>query len=135
MSLFIFSFACKDEVADKKNTGQIPQIKFHTKEQEGRWKNRADDHMPVVKRLENDPYKISVTVPMEQRDNENHYIEVIVLLEGKNKEIAKKSFTRKDTKFSTIFTLPPDFDLEKQLNVVAKCSMHGMWIAPVPKAE
>ncbi len=112
------------------NQNKIEEIKFHTQSQEGRWKGKAEDHTPVIKKLTEETFE--VTVPLKKEGNQRHYIEVIVFMEGKRIQLAEKKFTPLDQNFRAVFSYPKNPKPNTDYYVVAKCNLHQMWLAPVP---
>lgn len=125
-------FSCSDQynMGSHKPEKQNPKkIKMHTKNSPGVWPQHADSHTPVIERDPDKPQEIMVTIPFKGTKNPLHYIETIILLQGK-KEIQKKTFTFSFEPAKAKFLLPDP--KAKDYSVLTKCNTHGMWIAPVP---
>lgn len=131
ISLLPFA-ACKDDTADFTRSKDFGKIKFHTKEQEGRWPGKGEDHIPIIKWSKSNANQIIVTVPLEKKSAGRHFIEVIVFMEGDKKEIAKKSFAADENLFQAVFPMPKDYNPEKSYWVIGKCNLHQMWRSKVP---
>ena len=102
--------------------------KYHTANQEGHWQNQSPEHLPRIS-FKND-YAIEVTVPLEQTWKPRHYIEVIALIDEKEREIEVKTFQPNIDKIKTEFKIPMG---DGSYRVLVKCNLHDMWIAPVKK--
>jgi desulfoferrodoxin (superoxide reductase-like protein) len=100
--------------------------KFYSADEPGRWEAQAADHDIQVSIIEDAKGKrgIEVFVPFTKERNEQHYVEAIVLLDEKNRELAKRSFKRGE-KAITIFEITDK--IKFPVYVVSKCNMHEMW--------
>ncbi len=124
----ITQVACGD--LDETEKIQVP--KYHTESEPGQWIMEIDTHVPIVSYEGDDA--IVVRVPIKPSMTPKHYIEAIVLLDGR-REIASKKFSFTFEEPRARFVLPDPS--RGNYRVVAKCNLHDMWIAPVnlPKRE
>ncbi len=113
-----------------KSSGKI-QL-FYSADEPGRWEAQAFDHEVQAVIVEDALGKrgIEVSVPLET--DEKHYIEAIVLLDGNNRELAKKTFKRGE-KAKTIFEISDK--IKFPVYIVSKCNMHEMWRKKVEGTE
>ncbi len=89
----------------------------------GKWRDYKVDHqLSVQVKGKGDYLTVRVEVPLKTTNE--HYIEVIVLVDGKNREIAKQTFARSEKPVA-------EFNIRKEETVnlfaVAKCNQHDMW--------
>jgi desulfoferrodoxin (superoxide reductase-like protein) len=119
--------ACNTDDARTKRP-EIP--KYHTQEAVGIWDNEVDSHMPVITGLGNK--KIEVRINFTPTIDPPHYIETIVLMKGKEKQIEAKKFTLSKEWPVAVFTVPT---YEDDYWVVAKCNLHDMWKADVKLSD
>jgi len=119
--IFAINSGCGDSpVSDK-------QPKYYTADENHRWSNIVDDHMPEIEFINDDKTRIKVEVPLKPTQNPRHYIQVIALMEGE-KEIASKKFNFSYNQAKAEFDLP---DAEKSYWILVKCNKHDMWKAEV----
>lgn len=117
--------------------GQVPKTdapppppKYHTPTNPGAWESKAKEHNVSVRYLSADT--IEVTVPLQSSIQPRHYIEVILLQDEKEKEIAVQHFKPSYIPAKAEFRLP---DSTKPYYIVIKCNLHDMWMFPVPARQ
>ncbi len=110
--------SCGQPATESAETERLRSQVYFTKEDPGRWKDFAKDHDPHVKANG----KIEVDVPFTAEIG--HYVEIIVLLDAQQREVAAKTFKRGEKPHATF-----SFPAEKMAGatVIAKCNLHGMW--------
>jgi len=123
----------EDPQLSKKTLDKIKQypekIIYHSEKSPGIWVNQKDNHIPVIERDSFYKNKIKVTIPFKGTKKPRHYIEVILLKQGK-KEIKVKKISFSYHQATATFILPNP--KAKDYSIVAKCNIHGMWEAMVP---
>ena len=120
--ILIAFHACKieDTAID---SGKVVSPKYHTSSNEGKWKDKSDTHVPLIKFISRDT--IEVTVPLKPTRKPRHFIEVIALMQGKRTQVAVKKFTFSFNQAKAVFRLPdPD---SKDYWILSKCNVHDMW--------
>jgi desulfoferrodoxin (superoxide reductase-like protein) len=126
MLIAAFVISCSDSggVFSDGEKGKVQ--KFYSADEPGRWEAQAADHDIEVSIIEDAKGKrgIEVFVPFTRERSEQHYVEAIVLLDEKDRELAKKSFKRGE-KALTIFEITDK--IKFPVYVVSKCNMHEMW--------
>jgi len=89
----------------------------------GKWKDYKQDHELLVN-VSKDGETRLVTIEVPFKPDTDHYIEVIVLVDEQNREIAKQRFERGEKAVAT-FSIPPN--TKGGIFAVAKCNLHDMW--------
>jgi desulfoferrodoxin (superoxide reductase-like protein) len=119
-------FSC---AADEKSGGTIAEkneVPFYSTASPGIWKSQAVDHeVEVTVTRINDRKTINVQIPFAKKKEKNHYVEVIVILDLKRKELQKKSFEKGGAENGASFDFPAEFN--SPVYVVMKCNLHDMW--------
>jgi desulfoferrodoxin (superoxide reductase-like protein) len=89
----------------------------------GKWQDYKTDHqVGVAVKSKGDYQTITITVPFKA--TAEHYVEAIVIVDGKNRELAKQTFERSD-KAEATFNLK--INPNEPVFAVAKCNQHDMW--------
>jgi desulfoferrodoxin (superoxide reductase-like protein) len=119
-------FSC---AANDKSGGTIvekSEVPFYSAASPGIWKSQSIDHEAeiTITRI-NDRKTLNVQIPFAKKKEKNHYVEVIVILDLKRKELQKKSFEKGGAENGATFDLPADFN--SPVYVVMKCNLHDMW--------
>jgi desulfoferrodoxin (superoxide reductase-like protein) len=125
MSMLIAAFAaCGQAQQQSTENERLKNQVYFTQDDPGRWKDFKDDHDPKVKVAGG---TVAVDVPLTAEIG--HYVEVILLMDAHQREIASKSF-RRGEKPHAEFSIRP----EKMpgLTAIAKCNLHGMWRKQLP---
>jgi desulfoferrodoxin (superoxide reductase-like protein) len=116
------------------NTPQPGEVPFHSAVNPGVWESQVADHEPVVTVTDlNDRKVLNVQVPFSQKRDHHHYVEAILLLDQKRKELQKKTFDSGSGAGGAVFELPGDYN--SRVYVVVKCNLHDMWEKPVDWSE
>jgi desulfoferrodoxin (superoxide reductase-like protein) len=129
LSSFIYG-GCIEKPSIETQTIEPP--KFHTFENEGYWKNKADDHLPIITFTSRTRDIINVHVPMVPTKKPRHYIEVICLMQGE-KQIDSKKFEFSFDEPRAQFKLPDP--ASRDYWVLIKCNLHDMWKGELPYEE
>ena len=126
--LGIFSYSLNCGGGPDSESEKIIPPKFHTPENEGYWKGKAETHMPKITFTSSAKNEIEVTVPILQTLSPRHYIEVIVLVKDE-KQVDSKKFEPSTEPPKARFKI--DSSNLSRYSVVVKCNLHDMWRAPV----
>jgi desulfoferrodoxin (superoxide reductase-like protein) len=133
-SCSVVSFSCSDigNFFGKDNTSKAQ--KFYSADEPGMWEAQAADHEVRVSIVDDARGKkgIEVYVPFTKEMSDEHYVETIVLLDEKNRQLSEKSFSRGE-KAQAIFEVTDK--IRFPVYAVAKCNMHGMWRKKVDGTE
>lgn len=127
-------FSCTDTGGMFDDNGKAKVQKYYSADEPGLWVAQAVDHDVKVSIIEDAKGQkgIEVFVPFTMAMNQEHYVEMFLLLDDKDREIAKKRFKRGE-KAMTIF--PITDKTRFPVYVVAKCNMHDMWRKKVTGIE
>jgi desulfoferrodoxin (superoxide reductase-like protein) len=114
--------------------GAFKDQKFYSAAEPGRWESQAADHDVSVKFIEDakGTKGVEVSVPFARAMSQDHYVEAIALMDGKNREIAIKRFKRGE-KAEALFAIPAG--TKYPLYVVSRCNMHDMWRKKITGTE
>lgn len=123
LALVSLPISCKD--TGSRGTA-VPDQSFYSAAEPGRWEAQVKDHDPECRLTTDDRGKklLEVSVPFGRRGDRSHYVEVIVVQDGKGKEIGRKSFERGEAA-ETAFAIPAG--VRYPITVVSKCNQHDMW--------
>lgn len=138
MGMFMFAItfvlSCSDTGGLFDDNGKARVQKFYSADEPGRWEPQAVDHDVKVSIIEDAKGKkgIEVSVPFTKAMSQEHYVEMFLLLDEKDRELAKVRFKRGE-KAVTIF--PVTDKVKFPVYVVAKCNMHDMWRKKVTGTE
>lgn len=117
--------SCGDESDTAGGTKQH-EVVFYSAANPGPWIEQAADHEPEIIITRVDDRKIlNVNVPFAQRKERNHFVEVVVILDSKRKELKKVTFQKGRSHKGAQFDFPEDFNAP--VYVVMKCNKHDMW--------
>lgn len=118
-TILVLCAACGQPTPDSVETERLRSQVYFTKEDPGRWKDFATDHDPQIKASGG---KIEVDVPFAAEIG--HYVEIILVNDGAQRELSAKSFKRGE-KPHAVLSIPPA--KMPGATVIAKCNLHGMW--------
>jgi desulfoferrodoxin (superoxide reductase-like protein) len=121
----LFLVRCGQPSTASAETERLRNQVYFTKADPGRWKDFAKDHEPEIKKVS--PGQIEVNVPVSPEMG--HYIEVILISDAMQRELAVKHFKRGE-KPHAVLSIPPEKMPNSQ--VIAKCNLHGMWRKALP---
>jgi desulfoferrodoxin (superoxide reductase-like protein) len=113
-------FECSD------NPPGSPPPKYYSEMNTGVWSDKADTHLPQIRRLEGN--RIEVRVAFSPTLKPLHYVESIVLMRGEKTVVEQKKFEPSVSIPIAEFDLP---DSKEPYWVVSKCNLHDMWKADV----
>ena len=110
-------------------------VQFYTAAKPGPWANQSADHdVEITITRDSEGKTIHVYIPFAAKKEQRHYVESILILDSKGKELQKKSFLKgRGSDKGATFNFPENFN--EPVFVVLKCNLHDMWEKKVAWSE